>query len=137
MAKQSSNIALWIVVGVVAVLVIIGLFFYFSSRGGKEGAPQGQEQESGGEQQAAGGQQNIIEIKDFAFNPVQVTIFAGQNVTWINKDTVAHQILIKPGDIESHKLVQGSRFTYTFRTPGVYSYHCTYHPDMEGAIVVR
>ncbi len=74
------------------------------------------------------------EIKGLAFNPDQLTIRAGDSVTWVNKDSDRHRIL---GDgFESKELANGQSFSGEFPEPAQLSYHCTIHTYMEGRIVV-
>ena len=82
---------------------------------------------------------NTIAIKNFAFNPENLTIRTGTTVTWLNLDEAVHQIESDSkaqGVFLSDSLVYGESFTFTFTQPGIYTYHCTYHPTMEGAIIV-
>jgi plastocyanin len=36
----------------------------------------------------------------------------------------------------SQTLGQGGTYSFTFTTPGTYSYHCAIHPFMKGTIIV-
>lgn len=74
------------------------------------------------------------EIQGLAFNPEQITIRAGDSVTWVNKDSDRHRI---QGDgFESKELANGQRFSAEFPEPAQLRYHCTIHTYMEGRIVV-
>lgn len=74
------------------------------------------------------------EIKGLAFNPDQITIRAGDSVTWVNRDNDRHRIL---GDgFESKELANGNTFTAEFPEPAQLLYHCTIHTYMEGRVVV-
>ncbi len=74
------------------------------------------------------------EIKGLAFNPDQITVRAGDSVTWINRDSDRHRIL---GDgLESKELANGNSFTAEFPEPAQLAYHCTIHTYMEGRVVV-
>lgn len=74
------------------------------------------------------------EIKGLAFNPEQITVRAGDSVTWVNRDSDRHRI---QGDgIESKELANGNTFTAEFPEPAQLIYHCTIHTYMEGRIVV-
>ncbi len=77
------------------------------------------------------------------FSPQNVTVVIGTNntVQWTNKDTADHTVTSDQGDsisFNSGALGPGQTFEYTFNTPGVYPYYCTFHPGwMKGAITVK
>ena len=74
------------------------------------------------------------EIKGLAFNPEQITVRAGDSVTWVNEDSDRHHLM---GDgFESKDLAHGATFTTEFPEPAQLAYHCTIHTYMEGKIVV-
>src|SRR5260370_39056371 len=37
--------------------------------------------------------ENKIEIKDFAFNPQNITVKSGEKITWINRDEEPHTVV--------------------------------------------
>lgn len=71
-----------------------------------------------------------------AFDPPVVNIKAGQTVEWTNTDGVAHTATADKGSFDSGFLDSGQTYSFTFRTTGTYTYHCTPHPWMKGTIVV-
>jgi amicyanin len=79
---------------------------------------------------------HAVAIADFAFSPPMLTVTAGDTVTWTNEDAVAHTATSTAGAFDSGDLAQGASFSFTFTTPGTYTYLCTPHPDMTGQIVV-
>ena len=82
--------------------------------------------------------QNKIEIKDFAFNPQILTVKAGENVTWINRDEEPHTIVsVEKQFKKSTALDTDQEFTITAGAPGTYTYFCSVHPKMTGTIVVE
>lgn len=80
-----------------------------------------------------------VSIKDFAFDPTQVTVKRGTMVTWKNEDGVPHTVTGEPDGvmIDSGSIAPGDEFAYTFEAPGEYLYHCSIHPDMKGKVVVE
>lgn len=76
-----------------------------------------------------------ISIQNFAFNPGSVTITKGTVVTWVNNDSIAHQI--KSADFNSSILNQGQSFSFTFNQTGIFNYFCAIHPAMLGSITVE
>ena len=79
-----------------------------------------------------------VQIKSYAFSPATLTIKAGTKVTWTNYDTAPHTVTVDSGPVKfsSPTLQKGDSFTYTFTTPGTYSYYCAVHPDMTAKVVV-
>lgn len=83
-----------------------------------------------------------IAIQSFAFGSGgSVTVKKGTRVTWTNNDTAPHTVTstqggVANGTFESGNLNSGSSFTFTFDTPGTYTYICKYHPSMKGTIIV-
>ena len=80
-------------------------------------------------------QQKII-IKDFSFNPPELTVSAGTNITWVNNDQVTHDITIDNG-LFDHDLNPSESFSFEFNEPGEYTYHCDIHPSMKGKVIVK
>jgi len=82
------------------------------------------------------GENVVVHIQNFAFNPSDLTITAGESVTWINDDSVTHDILSN-GNFDSGLLASGKNFTFTFDMPGEFDYICKIHPSMNGKITVN
>lgn len=92
-------------------------------------------QQQGGETPAAAG--NTVEIKNFAFSPVTITISKGQTVTWTNMDSAPHTVTSTSGIFDSGSIGNGQTFSYTFNTAGTFEYYCTIHPSMpHGEVIV-
>jgi plastocyanin len=74
-----------------------------------------------------------------SFSPLQVTLVIGVNntVTWVNNDNAAHTVTAKDGSFGSGNVAAGASYTYTFRTPGTYTYYCAYHQWMVATVVVK
>jgi amicyanin len=77
-----------------------------------------------------------VTIADFAFAPQELTITAGDTVTWTNEDAMVHTATSVNGAFDSGDLAQGASYSLTFSTPGTFDYLCTPHPSMTGRIVV-
>jgi len=78
-----------------------------------------------------------IKIDNFVFNPQQVTVKAGDTVTWTNNDDIPHTVTSKTGVFRSKALDTDDKFSFTFATPGTFAYFCALHPHMTGSIVVE
>jgi plastocyanin len=78
-----------------------------------------------------------VKIDNFTFNPKQITVKAGDTVTWLNHDDIPHTVASQTQVFRSKALDTDDKFSFTFVTPGTYSYFCALHPVMTGTIVVE
>ena len=78
-----------------------------------------------------------VKIDNFTFNPPQVTVHVGDTVTWTNRDDIPHTVTSKTQVFRSKALDSDDTFSFTFTTPGSFSYFCSLHPHMTGTIVVE
>jgi len=78
-----------------------------------------------------------LRIKDFTFLPPTVTVKAGATVRWTNVDGTNHTVTADKGGFDLGNLEKGASKSVRLTKPGVYAYHCNYHPSMHGRIVVR
>lgn len=78
-----------------------------------------------------------VEIKDFAFGPVRITVERGGTVTWTNADKVGHSVVVAAGSVRSAVLNTGQTFSTRFETAGTFGYICGVHAYMTGQIEVR
>ena len=78
-----------------------------------------------------------VSIDNFSFTPMEMTIPAGSQVTWINKDDVPHTVVSVDHKFKSRALDTDEKFSFTFPDPGTYEYFCSVHPKMTGKIVVK
>ena len=76
-------------------------------------------------------------IEDYAYKPATITVTAGTEVTWTQKDDDPHTVPSDDGSFESGGLGQGDTFKHVFSKPGRYAYHCTAHPFMKGVVIVK
>ena len=85
----------------------------------------------------------MVDIKNNMFSPQEITIKAGDTITWTNQDPATHNVDFDDDDdyddydIESPMLKKGETFSHTFNTPGTYSYDCDVHPFMKGKVIVQ
>jgi plastocyanin len=78
-----------------------------------------------------------VNIDNFSFAPMEMTISAGSQVTWINKDDVPHTVVSVDHQFKSKALDTDEKFSFTFSNPGTYEYFCSVHPKMTGKIIVK
>jgi plastocyanin len=77
-----------------------------------------------------------VQIVYRAYQPAALTVLAGQTVTWRNSGLGPHTVTADAGQFNSGTLAGGATFSYTFSTPGTYTYSCLIHPTMHGKVVV-
>jgi plastocyanin len=78
-----------------------------------------------------------VSIDNFSFTPMDLTIRAGQQVTWTNKDDVPHTIVSVDHLFKSKALDTDESFSFTFKDPGTYEYFCSVHPRMTAKVIVK
>lgn len=71
------------------------------------------------------------------YSPQNITVVMGLNntVEWVSH-SLAYDTVTSTSGAFSHAFSPGDTFEYTFASPGVYDYYCTYHPWMHGTVVV-
>ena len=87
-----------------------------------------------------------VAIKDFKFEPADVSVAAGESVRWENADQFLHTVtsgdtsgeVNKPdGKFDKPLDGTGKTATVSFDEPGTYSYYCKQHNAMNGTVTVR
>ena len=80
---------------------------------------------------------DAVVIQGVKFQPPELTVPAGTEVTWTNQDPTAHTVTANDGSFDSDILEEGGTFRWTFETSGSVTYRCNIHPDMRGTITVE
>ena len=78
-----------------------------------------------------------VKIDNFTFGPAEVTVPVGATVMWANRDDIPHTVVSTDKVFRSKVLDTDQRFSFTFSTPGTFSYYCSIHPKMTGKVVVQ
>jgi 3',5'-cyclic-AMP phosphodiesterase len=78
-----------------------------------------------------------VKIDNFSFTPAKITVKAGTQVTWTNKDDIPHTVDSTQGKFKSGALDTDQKFQFRFTDAGEYPYFCRMHPKMTGSIVVQ
>src|SRR3974390_3217498 len=73
-----------------------------------------------------------IKIDNFSFSPATLTVKAGTQITWTNRDDIPHTVTSDEGLFKSKVLDTDDSFTFRPAKPGTYSYYCSIHPKMMG-----
>jgi plastocyanin len=78
-----------------------------------------------------------VEIEDFEFYPAVLNVKVGTTVRWKNEDEAPHTVTSNTGGVlNSGMLDENETYSHTFTASGTYNYHCNFHPNMTGAVVV-
>jgi plastocyanin len=98
------------------------------------------EQPSGG----GGGGGATVSLKDIQFEPKDLTVNAGETITFTNDESIPHDVHKTSGPGEdfasgpSGGMQEGDTFELTLDEPGTYEYVCDVHaPGMSGTIEVK
>jgi len=75
-----------------------------------------------------------VTIANYLFTPFKIKLKAGGKVVWTNNDSTSHNVEFST--FGSKTLVTGATYGHRFLTAGTFSYHCSFHPDMTGKVVV-
>ena len=90
--------------------------------------------------QAATPPAGYVVIRNFSFQPAQLTVTRGSTVTWVNCETdgvTQHTSTSDGGGWDSGLLAVPDGYSRQFSQAGSFPYHCTPHPGMRAAIVVQ
>ncbi|MGZ3305936.1 MAG: cupredoxin domain-containing protein [Asticcacaulis sp.] len=77
-----------------------------------------------------------VEIRNFMFTPMTVTIPQGGTVVWTNRDDIPHTVVEKSKAWRSAALDTNESYSKTFDAPGTYDYYCGLHPKMVAKVIV-
>jgi plastocyanin len=78
-----------------------------------------------------------VSITNSGFQPAQVTIGNGDEVTWTNNDTVNRQVVADGGLFTSPQIRPGDDYTFRFTRVGTFAYHDQTRTSQRGTVVVR
>lgn len=77
-------------------------------------------------------------IFDGAFEHPRLDAATQATLVWQNEGSETHSVVSDDGTFAgSGPIAPGSSFEATFQTPGDHPFHCRYHPEMKGLLVVR
>ena len=76
-------------------------------------------------------------MENFNIVPATITVAPGTTVVWTNHDDVEHTVTASDNRFSSPAIQTDGQFSYTFSTPGTYSYFCAIHPFMTAKVIVQ
>jgi plastocyanin len=75
----------------------------------------------------------------YRFVPAAISVHPGDTVTWTNDDHFTHSVQFLDGGLPTDpmEMQPGQSVTFTFPSPGTFSYQCHLHPqNMKGSVTV-
>lgn len=88
------------------------------------------------EQGQTEGKGTTVEMVGNCFGTTVLRVAAGTEVTWVNRDEIAHRVDGVGWSVRGADVDGGAQATQRFDAPGTYPYVCVLHPGMFGAVVV-
>jgi plastocyanin len=116
------------------------------------GSSNGDRKEMSGDDSKGGRTVDITTMHQYS--PREVTIKAGESITWKNSSNAVHTVTVDPSKVKTKEnvsmppgakafhsgdLAPGKTYRQTFTIAGTYRYVCLYHEDkdMIGTIIVK
>ena len=76
-----------------------------------------------------------VAMKNMKFSPATIEIKKEGTVEWKNDDITPHTATSAAFD--SGSIASDAGWRHTFAQAGSFPYHCTFHPEMKGTVVVK
>ena len=92
---------------------------------------------STGRAQKRAPQTHTVVIHNFAFQPAELTVNAGDTIVWRNTDMVSHTVTAADGSFDSDEIKPGKSWKLVAKKRGVFAYVCSPHPNMHGTLTVK
>ena len=86
--------------------------------------------------QANAATEHTVLIKNFSFEPADLSIAAGDSVVFLNEDGAPHTATDEAGTFDTGRLNRGQAATITFASASSFSYFCAFHPTMKATLTV-
>ncbi len=80
---------------------------------------------------------HVVAMSGIAFVPPVLQAALGDTVVFRNDDPVPHTATADQGTFDSGDLQPGKSWRWVARRKGRLAYHCIYHPNMTGTLVVH
>jgi plastocyanin len=72
-----------------------------------------------------------VDIRGFAYSPREITVRAGEAVSWTNRDREPHDAEAFDGSFKTRALERGESDSVTFANAGTFRYFCSIHPPSQ------
>lgn len=77
-----------------------------------------------------------VDIKNFKFEPAELSVAPGDTITFVNHDGMPHTATAGDGSFDTGRLAKGETATVTV-TAGTHDYICALHPAMKGTVTAQ
>ncbi len=146
---QSKNILL---AAVILVVIVLGAWFFMKSQNNQVTPatptttnPVVPSVSSGSATSENQVEENTVVVTTDGFSPKEIRIKAGGTVTWVNNDSVDHQVNSAPHPAHTDYpplntvglLKPGEKKSLSFPATGTYKYHNHLNPSLFGSVVVE
>jgi plastocyanin len=102
----------------------------------------------GGDDEASGGSEPAaatttedgavrVGMDDLEFKPARTTVKVGQKVTWVNDESIPHNVVSEDGTLRSDTFGKDGSYSFTPERAETIEYVCTLHPGMDGTLTVE
>jgi plastocyanin len=83
-------------------------------------------------------QTHTIAISRSRFQPPELIVNSGDTVEWKNSDIVPHTATSTDSSaFDSGRIEVGGSWKYVTDKKGTYNYECSFHPNMQGRLLVK
>jgi plastocyanin len=79
------------------------------------------------EPEAAEPEEVTVEMLDFTYGPVDITVSAGDSILFVNAGEFQHSATADDGSWDTELYDPGGEATIVFDIPGTYPYYCLLH----------
>ncbi|HHY49528.1 MAG TPA: cupredoxin family copper-binding protein [Alphaproteobacteria bacterium] len=86
---------------------------------------------------AASAADHAVSIKGFKFVPAEITVAAGDTITFTNEDSAPHTATASDGSFDTGRLNKGESGRVTINSAGTFDYICEFHPMMKGKVLAQ
>ena len=106
-------------------------------------APSQAASESAAPSEGGGAAEATVRIDGSAFDPAELTIAVGTEVTWLNADAFGHTVTegtdgqAVDDPVVDEPIDQNGSVSVTFDEPGTYEITCAIHPSMQMTVIVE
>ena len=109
----------------------------------EEASPSASEEAEESASEDAGAAEERVRIVGSAFDPAELTVPVGTEVTWVNADSFAHTVTegtdgqAAEDPIVDEDIDQNGSVSVTFDEAGTYEITCEFHPSMQMTVTVE
>ncbi len=134
---MKKTLLIILIIIIVGALILLGYYFIYKPSYQNQSQPASNSTQQNQTQNQTQTQNNssTVSIANFAFDPADLTVKAGTEVTWTNNDSTTHTINFD--SFNSGDVAPGSTYKHTFADKGTFNYHCSIHPSMQGKVTVQ